>query len=98
MTEPSKRAAIFSSSSQLLKCREYAAWEGYSVVTELLEDASDTTLKRPGIQTLFTAAQEGTFDTVLIPSLDMLSGESDTAAWISVILAEYGVRCISITQ
>ena len=98
MNKDPKRAAIFSSSSHIQDCRVYAIREGYTIVTELLEEASDTTPERQSIQALFTAVQEGTFDAVLIPSLHMLSNESETVARIIVTLEGYGVRCISIAQ
>ena len=98
MNKELKRAAIFSSSSHILDCREYATREGYQVVAEFLEESSDASLERQSIQALCTAAQEGTFDAVLIPSLHMLSSESETVARIIVTLEGYGVRCISITQ
>ena len=98
MVELPKRAAIFSSSSHLLACREYAVREGYTVVTEFVEETSDSSFERASIEALFTAAQEGICDVILIPELRTLSQESETAARIMITLESYMVRCISITQ
>jgi len=95
---PQKRAAIFLSSSHIFDCREYATREGYQVVAEFLEESSDSSLERQSIQALCTAAQEGRFDAVLIPSLSQLSQDSEKATSIIITLEGYGVRCISITQ
>ena len=98
MNKDSKRAAIFSSSSHIQDCREYAAREGYTIVAELLEEGRNTSLERQSIQALFTAAKEDRFDAVLIPQLSQLSQENEEVVSIIISLEGHGIRCISITQ
>ena len=93
-----KRAAIFSSSSHIQDCRDYATREGFTIVAELLEEGRNTSPEREGIHALLTAAQEGKFDVILIPELSQLSQESEKAASIIISLEGHDIRCISISQ
>ena len=98
MAETPKRAAIFSSYTHIQECKEYATREGYEIVAEFQEVASNSSIDRQVIQAILTAAEQGTFDALLIPRLSQLSHESEKVAKIIISLEERGIRCISITQ
>lgn len=81
-----KRAAIYtrvstaaqadtgtSLQSQMEACRAYAHAHDYAVIHEAQEDVSDTTLARPGLDTIRDMARDSTIDAVIVYDPDRLT-------------------------
>jgi DNA invertase Pin-like site-specific DNA recombinase len=65
--------------NQLIALREYAAKQGWEIVTEYVDHERGGTSKRPHFQRMFVDARARKFDLVLFWSLDRLSREGVSA-------------------
>lgn len=85
--------------NQLSQLREFAAQQGWDIVSEFVDQASAKNDKRPQFQAMFTAAKEKAFDIVLFWSLDRFSREGafETMRYLRE-LTDIGVNWKSFTE
>lgn len=74
VSTPMQAEEGFSLDQQLREMHEFARQKGWKVVAEFVEPGeSGTTTKRPQLEALLHAAEEGSFDIVLVHELSRLS-------------------------
>ncbi|MEH2562438.1 recombinase family protein [Bradyrhizobium sp. AZCC 2289] len=106
-----KRAAIYARYStdlqsersiedQFVLCREKAKREQSKVIAEFEDRAKSgvSTHGRDGIKKLMEAAKAGTFDILIVESLDRLSRDQEDMAAIFKKLTFYGIDIISVHE
>ncbi|MEX0300792.1 MAG: recombinase family protein [Leisingera sp.] len=80
-------------------CQERAVREGWRTVDSFSDRAmSGASMLRPGLQSLFQAAQDGQFDIVLSEALDRLSRDQADIAAIYKRLTFAGVRIVTLAE
>lgn len=85
--------------NQFLQLRDYAAKQGWEIVTEYADNASGKRSDREQLQKMFSAASRREFDILLFWSLDRLSREG-TVETLNHLqrLVGYGVKWRSYTE
>jgi site-specific DNA recombinase len=88
-----------SIAAQLAEMREFAAQRGWSIVAEFVDPGvTGRTLDRPGLKQLLTAAEEHSFDVILVHELSRLSRSVfDTFAFFES-LGRYNVGFASLKE
>ncbi|MEA3309973.1 MAG: recombinase family protein, partial [Chloroflexota bacterium] len=88
-----------SIAAQLRETRQYAQQRHWQVVSEYVDPGfSGTTMDRPGLQALFTAAEHQTFDIVLVHELSRLSRRLFDTFAIFEQLGQYHVGFASVND
>jgi DNA invertase Pin-like site-specific DNA recombinase len=85
--------------NQLRQLREFAATQGWTIVTEFIDHASGGRSDRQQLAAMFQAASRREFDCLLFWSLDRLSREGTVATLNHLqMLTGYGVHWRSYTE
>jgi site-specific DNA recombinase len=89
----------FSIAAQLAEMREFAEQKSWSVVAEFVDPGiTGRTLERPGLQDLLAAAEERSFDIVIVHELSRLSRSVfDTFAFFE-LLGKYQIGFVSVKE
>ncbi len=85
--------------AQLRECRAFVQKEGGLWTAEFSDPGfSGTTMDRPGLQEMLTAARQSAFDVLVIQKSDRLSREDLAPLLIKAELAKHGIRIRSVSE
>ena len=85
---------------QVRVCREYAAREGYDVVSVYTDEARSGTSaeRRPGFQRMVRDAERAGWDAVIVYKMDRFARNRFDSATYKARLKRYGTRLVSATE
>lgn len=89
----------FSIEAQIARLEAYVASQpGWQITARFTDDASGSTLDRPGLQKAVLAAQAGRYDMLLVYRLDRLTRRSRDLAYLMEELEKIDVHFRSVTE
>ena len=84
--------------AQKLRLEEYADTHGFSVMGVSVEQASGTTLDRPGLSEVTAAVNNGTADVILVLGLDRICRDCFEACRYVEFLTQHGVSLVTLRE